>query len=227
MDRLAGWREVGRWATVAGGVAALLLCSVALIGGHLAGGSGGGIGSGLLSRHHSFGDVLSVFGRNLLVLGIHLCACWIGAIIGRPYEPVPAQWGWVGALHRPVPAWMGRTALFYALIVTLMSVAVQAIALGRLLAGLSRTVGIPASRLLVLVLPHAIPELVAVFLPLGLFLLEARRGRLDRLGRWSLQAAALALPLLLCAALIETYVTPPRVLAARAAMTPARVPPAR
>ena len=66
-----------------------------------------------------------------------------------------------------------------------------------------------------LVLPHAVPELMAVFLPLGLFLREARRGRLDRLGPWSLQAAAIALPVLLCAALIETYVTPARVLDAR------------
>lgn len=107
---------------------------------------------------------------------------------------------------------------------TLLSVAVQALALGRQLAALSETVGIPSTHLLVLVLPHAVPELVAVFLPLGLFLLEARRGRLDRLGRWSLQAAALALPLLLCAAMIETYVTPPRVLAARAAVAPASPP---
>jgi uncharacterized membrane protein SpoIIM required for sporulation len=50
---------------------------------------------------------------------------------------------------------------------------------------------------------------------LGLFLLEARRGRLDRLGLWSLQAAAVALPVLLCAAVIETYVTPALVIAAR------------
>lgn len=217
----AGWRETGRWAIVAGAVAALLLGSVAVIAGHVGGASGLGFSSGLLRRHHGFGDVLNVFGRNLLVLGIHLCACWIGAIIGRPHRPAPAQWGWVGALHRPVPAWMGRAALYYALAVTLLSVAVQALALGRQLAALSEMVGIPSTHLLVLVLPHAVPELVAVFLPLGLFLLEARRGRLDRLGRWSLQAAALALPLLLCAAMIETYVTPPRVLAARAAVAPA------
>ncbi len=63
-------------------------------------------------------------------------------------------------------------------------------------------------------LPHAVPELIAVFLPLGLFLLEAQRGRLDRLGVWSLQAAAIALPVLLCAAVIETYVTPGWIVAA-------------
>jgi hypothetical protein len=210
----AGWAEVGRWAAVAGAVAAVLLGSVALIAARLPGSYIAGIDSGLFIRHHSFGDVLYVFRRNLLVLGIHLCACWIGAIIGRRHEPAPAHWGWVGALHRPVPAWMGRAALVYALLITLLSVAVQATALGRQLADLSRAANISSTHLLVLVLPHAVPELVAVFLPLGLFLLEARRGRLDRLGPWSLRAAAVALPVLLCAAAIETYVTPARVIAA-------------
>jgi hypothetical protein len=211
----ARWSEIGRWAAVAAGVTGLLLCSVALIAGHRAGSWATGITSGLLSPHHDLGDVVYVLRRNLLVLGIHLCACWIGAIIGRPHQPAPAKWGRAAALHRPVPAWMGRLSLYYALAVTLLSVAVQAIGLGEQLADLSRVVGIGSTHLLVLVLPHAIPELVAVFLPLGLFLLEARRGRLDRLGAWSMQAAALALPVLVCAALIETYVTPALVIAAR------------
>ena len=220
---LAGWAEVGRWAAIAGVVAAVLLTSVAFIAAHLPGSYVTGINSGLFTRHHSFGDVLYVFRRNLLVLGIHLCACWIGAIIGRSREPARAQGGWVGALNRPVPSWMGRAALFYALLVTLLSVAVQATALGRELADLSRAAHISSTRLLVLVLPHAVPELVAVFLPLGLFLLEAQRGRLDRLGAWSLQAAAIALPVLLCAAVIETYVTPARVIAASRAPATALV----
>ena len=211
----AGWAEVGRWAAVAAIVAVVLLSSVAIIAAALPGNADVGFSSGLLTRHHGVGDVISVARRNLLVLGIHLCACWIGAIIGHPYEPAPARWGWVGALHRPVPAWMGRLALFYALLVTLLSVGVQATALGRQLADLSRAADLSSTHLLVLVLPHAVPELLAVFLPLGLFLLEARRGRLDRLGLWSLQAAAVALPVLLCAAVIETYVTPALVIAAR------------
>jgi hypothetical protein len=225
---VAGWGEVGRWAVIAGTVAAVLLSGVALIAAHVPGSYIAGVASGLFSRRHTFGDVLYVFRRNVLVLGIHLCACWIGAIIGRPHRPAPARWGWMGALHRPVPAWMGRVALFYALLVTLLSVALQAAALGRQLADLSRAADLSSTRLLVLVLPHAVPELVAVFLPLGLFLLEARRGRLDRVGWWSLQAAAIALPVLLCAAAIETYVTPARVLAASRPPAPAaRAPAAR
>lgn len=205
---LAGWPEVGRWAAIAGVVAVVLLGSVALIAAHLPGSFFAGIESGLFVRHHSVGDALYVFRRNLLVLGIHLCACWIGAIIGRRHEPASVRLGWVATLNRPVPAWMGRLALIYALVVTLLSVALQATALGRQLADVSRAANISSTYLLVLVLPHAVPELIAVFLPLGLFLLEARRGRLDRLGLWSLQAAAVALPVLLCAAAIETYVTP-------------------
>jgi hypothetical protein len=220
---LAGWAQVAGWAAVAGVIAAVLLASVSLIAAHLTGSGVAGINSGLLTRHHSFGDVLYVFRRNLLVLGIHLGACWIGAIIGRSHEPAPARWGRIGMLHRPVPAWMGRAALGYALLVTLLSVGLQATALGRQLADLSRAANTSSTHLLVLVLPHAVPELLAVFLPLGLFLLEARRHRLDRLGAWSLQAAAIALPVLLCAALIETYVTPGRVIAAARASSPALV----
>jgi hypothetical protein len=211
---LAGWPEVGRWAAIAGAVAAVLLTGVGLIAAHLRGDFWAGVQDGVFAPHHDFGDVMYVFRRNLLVLGIHLCACWIGAIIGRRHEPAPGRWGWMGALNRPVPAWMGRAALSYALLVTLLSVVLQATALGRQLADESLATSISSIHLLVLVLPHAVPELIAVFLPLGLFLIEARRGRLDRLGPWSLQAAAIALPVLLCAAVIETYVTPGWVAAA-------------
>ena len=211
---LAGWGEVGRWAAVAAGVTAVLLATVAVLAGHDAGDYQVGLSSGLLTRHHALGDVLYVFRRNLLVLGIHLCACWIGAIVGRPHRPAPAGLGPLGMLHRPVPGWLGRASLVYALLVTLLSVAVQSIALGRELANLHDASAVPRLRLLWLVAPHAVPELVAVFLPLGLFLLQARRGRLERLGPWSLQAAAVALPILLLAAVIETYVTPARIIAA-------------
>ena len=224
---LAGWPEVARWVAIAAGVAAVLLTAVAVIAARVPGSYVAGIESGLFSHHHHFGDALYVFRRNLLVLGIHLCACWIGAIIGRPHQPAPPRWGRIGALHRPVPAWMGRVALFYALFVTLLSVGVQATALGRQLADLSRAAHISSTHLLILVMPHAVPELVAVFLPLGLFLREARQGRLDRLGLWSLQAAALALPVLFCAAIIETYVTPGRVIAASHPAVAALVAPPR
>jgi len=210
----ASWREIGRWTAVAATVAAMLLGGVALVALHTHGRAADGAGSGLLIAHHTIGDALYVFRRNLLVLGIHLCACWIGAILGRPYRPAPDRLGRLGRLHRPVPDWMGRAALLWALLVTLLSVGVQALALGRLLADISVAADLPRLQLLWLVLPHAVPELLAVFLPLGLFLLEARRGRLERLGLWSLQAAAIALPVLLCAAAIETYVTPGRVIAA-------------
>jgi hypothetical protein len=205
---LAGWREVGRWAAIAAAVAAVLLGCVGLIAAHLRGDFWAGVQDGVFAPHHDFGDVIYVFRRNLLVLGIHLCACWIGAIIGRRHEPASARRGWIGALDRPVPSWMGRVALLYALLVTLLSVALQATALGRELADESRAASISSTHLLALVMPHAVPELIAVFLPLGLFLLEAHRGRLDRLGAWSLQATAIAVPVLLCAAVIETYVTP-------------------
>jgi hypothetical protein len=185
-----------------------------LLAGHDRGDARTGLASSLLATHHDLSDAWFVFQRNLLVLAIHLCACWIGAIVARPSTSAPVRHGRTHGLHRPVPAGVGRAAIRYALVVTLVSVVVQALALGHQLANLYVATAIPRLRLLWLLLPHAAPELIAVFLPLGLFLIQARRGRLDCLERWSLQAGALALPVLFAAALIETYVTPARLLAA-------------
>lgn len=211
---LASWTEVARWAAVAAAVAAALLTGVALLAGHDQGDATAGLASSLLATHHDFGNVWFVFQRNLLVLAIHLCACWIGGIVARQSTPVGARVGRMAALHGPVPARVGRAAVRYALLVTLVSVLVQALALGHELANLYVATAIPRRRLLWLLLPHTAPELIAVFLPLGLFFVQARRGRLDYLERWSLQAGALALPVLFTAALIETFVTPARLLAA-------------
>ena len=210
----AGWPEVGRWALIAGVVSAVLLSGVAALATHDRGHAADGLSSGLLVSHHGDGYVLFVLRRNLLVLGIHICACWIGAIIGRPFQPASDRLGRLAVFHRPVPPWMAQASLYYALVVTLLSVGLQATALGRELADISSATGLSPIHLLLLVLPHAVPELLAVFLPLGLFLLEAGRSRLDRLGLWSLQAGAIALPILVAAALVETYVTPARVIAA-------------
>jgi uncharacterized membrane protein SpoIIM required for sporulation len=57
-------------------------------------------------------------------------------------------------------------------------------------------------------LPHAIPELVGVFLPLALFIIQAHRGQLDTLSAYTRVAALLALPLIAAAAFIEVYLTP-------------------
>ena len=62
--------------------------------------------------------------------------------------------------------------------------------------------------LLVVLLPHALIELTALFLPLAAWIIASRRGEWDQLLAATLVTVAIALPMLVVAALIEVYVSP-------------------
>ena len=66
----------------------------------------------------------------------------------------------------------------------------------------------PAALLLLAVLPHALPELIALFLPLAAWIMASRRGEWDQLLAATLVTVAVAIPVLLAAALVEVYVSP-------------------
>ena len=57
-------------------------------------------------------------------------------------------------------------------------------------------------------LPHAIPELTALFLPLAAWLIASRRGEWNQLLAATFITVALAIPTLVVAATIEVYVWP-------------------
>ena len=57
-------------------------------------------------------------------------------------------------------------------------------------------------------LPHAIPELTALFLPLAAWLIASRRGEWNQLLAATFVTVALAIPILVVAAAIEVYVWP-------------------
>ncbi len=57
-------------------------------------------------------------------------------------------------------------------------------------------------------LPHAIPELVALFLPLAAWIIASRRGEWDQLLAATLVTVMIAVPVLVAAAFIEVYVSP-------------------
>ena len=56
--------------------------------------------------------------------------------------------------------------------------------------------------------PHALPELTALFLPLAAWTLASRRGAWDELLAATIVTVAIAVPVLLAAGAIETWVTP-------------------
>jgi hypothetical protein len=151
------------------------------------------------------GDVLHILTSNLLVLALHAMACVAGFIAGSSL-PLQAQ------QHSGVSRWLhehgGRIAIAFVAAATTFSLSAQAYVIGRSLAGVSHFLRVSPALLLVGVLPHAVPELIALFLPLAAWILASRKGEWEQLLAATLVTVAIALPVLLLAALIEVYVSP-------------------
>jgi hypothetical protein len=150
-------------------------------------------------------DVTSVLGHNLLVLALHAMACVAGFIAGSSL-PLQAQ------SHTGVSRWVhehgGRLAIGFVVCATTFSLSAQAYVLGHTLAGAATFLEISPALLLLGVLPHALLELVALFLPLAAWIMASRRGEWDQLLAATLVTVAVAVPVLVVAALIEVYVSP-------------------
>ncbi len=84
----------------------------------------------------------------------------------------------------------------------------QAYLIGHTLAGVSDFLGVSPALLLLGVLPHAIPELIALFLPLAAWIIASRRGEWEQLLAATVVTVAIAVPILVGAAFIEVYVSP-------------------
>ena len=150
-------------------------------------------------------DVKSVLGHNLLVLALHAMACVAGFIAGSSL-PLQAQ------SHSGVARWVhehgGRLAIAFVVCATTFSLSAQAYVLGHTLAGVANFLEVSPALLLLGVLPHALVELVALFLPLAAWIIASRRGEWDQLLAATLVTVAVAVPLLVAAALVEVYVSP-------------------
>jgi hypothetical protein len=150
-------------------------------------------------------DVAGVLGHNLLVLALHAMACVAGFIAG---SSLPLQ----ADSHRGVSRWVhehgGRIAIAFVVCATTFSLSAQAYLLGDQLAAFAHFLGVPAALLLLAVLPHALPELVALFLPLAAWIMASRRGEWDQLLAATLVTVTVAIPVLVAAALVEVYISP-------------------
>ena len=91
---------------------------------------------------------------------------------------------------------------------TLFSLSTQAYALGNAAATLAAQGSMSRTLLLVGILPHAIPELIALFLPLAAWIVARRRGDWHELLAATLVTTAIAAPVLVVAAVVEVYVSP-------------------
>jgi hypothetical protein len=149
--------------------------------------------------------VLSVLGHNMLVLALHAMACVAGFIAG---SSLPLQAESRSGVSRWVHEHGGRIAIGFVVCATTFSLSAQAYLLGHELVGLAHFLKVSPVLLLIGVLPHAIPELIALFLPLAAWIMASRRGEWDQLLAATLVTVAVAVPVLVLAALIEVYISP-------------------
>ncbi len=151
------------------------------------------------------GDLLPILWRNSLVLALHATACVAGFIAGASMPIAAAQ---RRGLSRWVHVKAGQFAILFVAAVTLFSLLTQSLYLGFQGATVASQLDISRAVLILTVLPHAIPELTALFLPLAAWLIASRRGEWNQLLAATFLTVALAIPTLVAAATIEVYVWP-------------------
>ncbi len=198
------WPVLGAWVALSLAVAATLLIAVWFVGGlltpdltpvHIAG-----------FTHPAEPDaLLPILWRNSLVLALHATACIAGFIAGASMPIAAAQ---RSGLSRWIHVKAGELAILFVCAVTLFSLGTQALYLGFQASTISYQLEISRLELILSVLPHALPELTALFLPLAAWLIASRRGEWNQLLAATFLTVALAVPVLLVTAAIEVYLWP-------------------
>jgi len=198
------WHVLGAWTVLSLAIALALLTATWVVAGlltpdltpiHLAG----------FTYPSEPDDLLPILWRNSLVLALHGTACIAGFIAGASMPIAAAQrTGFSRWLH--VKA--GQLAILFVSAVTLFSLSTQALYLGFQGSTIAYQLQISRLDLILSVLPHALLELTALFLPLAAWLIASRRGEWNQLLAATFITVLLAIPALLLAATIEVYVWP-------------------
>jgi hypothetical protein len=151
------------------------------------------------------GDVFHILLRNGLVLALHAMACVAGFIAG---SSLPQQAAARTGVSRKIHERAGTLAIGFVICATTFSLCTQAYVLGNDASTLSAQFGMSPGLLLLGLLPHAVPELSALFLPLAAWVIASRRGRWEELLAATVVTVAIAVPVLIGAAFVELYVSP-------------------
>jgi stage II sporulation SpoM-like protein len=158
-----------------------------------------------LNTPASWGSLGRVLFRNSLVLALHAMACVAGFIAGSSLPLQAAHHhGWKRTLHEKA----GPAAIAFVGAATAFSLGTQAYVLGSGASTIARQLDIGTGALMLTLLPHAVPELLALFLPLAAWMLASRRGAWDELLAATVATTAIAVPVLLLAANVEVFVWP-------------------
>jgi hypothetical protein len=198
------WHVLRTWLALSLAIALTLLAAVWVVAGlltpdltpiHLPG----------LTSPSEPADLLPILWRNSLVLALHATACIAGFIAGASMPIAAAQ---RSGFSRWIHVKAGELAILFVCAVTLFSLSTQALYLGFQGSTLAYQLHVTRFELILSVLPHALPELTALFLPLAAWLIASRRGEWNQLLAATLVTVLLAVPTLALAATIEVYVWP-------------------
>ena len=143
--------------------------------------------------------------RNSLVLALHSMACLAGFIAG---SSLPLQAEQQSGLRRRVHEKAGPLAIAFVVSATAFSLCTQAYVLGGGAADLANKLRISEALLMLTLVPHALPELVALFLPLAAWTIASRRGDWQELLAATVATTVLAVPVLVVSATVEVFLWP-------------------
>jgi Stage II sporulation protein M len=198
------WMVLRGWLALSLAIALALLGAVWVVAGqltpditpiHLAG----------LTEPSEPGDLLPILWRNSLVLALHGTACVAGFIAGASMPIAAAQ---RAGVSRWIHVKAGELAILFVCAVTLFSLFTQALYLGFQGSTIAFQLQISIATLLLSVLPHALLELTALFLPLAAWLIASRRGEWNQLLAATVVTVLIAIPCLVLAATMEVYFWP-------------------
>ncbi|MCW2986738.1 MAG: stage sporulation protein [Conexibacter sp.] len=202
---------LGPWVASAAGICAALLVAVVVVA-HFSTPDPSGILLPGLNEPASLDGVGRILFRNSLVLALHAMACVAGFIAG---SSLPLEAERYSGLWRWVHDKAGPLAIGFVIAATTFSLFTQAYALGHSAATLSAQGHMSPELLVVGILPHAVPELIGLFLPLAAWTSASRRGAWSELLAATFVTVAIAIPLVVTAAFVEVYVSPHLILALR------------
>jgi hypothetical protein len=202
--RRHGWSVIGRWFLGSFAIAVVLLATVLVVA-KLSTPDPSRFSVIGIHRDGTLRDLAIFLYRNSLVLALHAMACVAGFIAGSSLPLSAAQrsgvWRWVHETAGPL-------AIGFVVCATTFSLVTQAYILGTNLSTISNQLGITPLMLLLCYLPHAIPELIALYLPLAAWLIASRRGDWEQLLAATFVTVAIAVPMLIVSVSIETFVSP-------------------